>query len=223
MLIVETIRKIRLASFRDKKSIRQIAKEFNLSRNTVRKVLRSGQTAFVYQRKSQPRPRLGPFVDTLDNNLQEDQKLPRRLQRTAQVLFEELQAQGYEGGYDSVRRYVQAWRRDQKTASQVYIPLSFDPGEAFQFDWSHEKITLGGMPAAVKVAHIRLCYSRFFLVVAYPRETQEMVFDAHGRAFTFFGGGCRRGIYDNMRTAVNKIIAGKEMQFNTRFSQMCSH
>ena len=223
MLIVETIRKIRLASFRDKKSIRQIAKEFNLSRNTVRKVLRSGETSFAYQRKSQPRPKLGPYVDRLNNNLRDDQKLPRRLQRTAQVLFEELQAQGYEGGYDSVRRYVQAWRRDQKTASQVYIPLSFDPGEAFQFDWSHEKITLDGMPAAVKVAHIRLCYSRFFLVVAYPRETQEMVFDAHGRAFTFFGGGCRRGIYDNMRTAVNKIIAGKERQFNTRFGQMCSH
>jgi hypothetical protein len=79
------------------------------------------------------------------------------------------------------------------------------------------------MPATVKVAHIRLCYSRFFLVIAYPRETQEMVFDSHIRAFRLFGGSCRRGIYDNMKTAVNKIIAGKERQFNTRFAQMCSH
>ena len=108
--------------------------------------------------------------------------------RTAQVLFEELQSQGYEGGYDSVRRHVQAWRRKHRSVQQVYIPLSFDPGEAFQFDWSHEKILLDGMPATVKVAHIRLCHSRFFLVVAYPRETQEMVFGAHIHAFKLFGG-----------------------------------
>jgi transposase len=224
MLIVETIRKIRLAAHRDKKSIRQIAKEFNLSRNTVRKVLRSDQTAFIYQRNSQPRPKLAPYTEKLDEHLQADHKLPKKFRRTAQILFEELQTRGYQGGYDSVRRYVQTWRRKKRvTASQVYIPLIFDPGEAFQFDWSHEKIELAGAPATVKVAHLRLCHSRFFFKGAYPRETQEMVFDAHRRAFGFFGGSCRRGIYDNMKTAVNKIMAGKERQFNTRFSQMCSH
>ena len=71
------------------------------------------------------------------------------------------------------------------------------------------------MPVTAKVAHIRLCKSRYFLVVAYPRETQEMVFDAHIRAFNFFGGVCRRGIYDNMKTAVNKILGGKQRSFNS--------
>jgi transposase len=140
------------------------------------------------------------------------------------VLFEELQAEGYSGAYDSVRRHVGKWRREKRAlGTQVFIPLSFDPAEAFQFDWSHEKVELAGMPATVKVAHLRLCHSRLFLVTAYPRETQEMVFDAHIRAFEFFGGVCQRGIYDNMKAAVNKVLSGKERVFNSRFEQLCSH
>lgn len=79
------------------------------------------------------------------------------------------------------------------------------------------------MPVKTKVAHIRLCHSRMFLTVAYPRETQEMVFDAHQRAFDFFGGICRRGIYDNLKTVVNKILSGKQRNFNNRFGQLSSH
>src|SRR5262249_1787604 len=60
-------------------------------------------------------------------------------------------------------------------------------------------------------------------VRAYPRETQEMVFDAHDRAFAFFKGACERGIYDNMKTAVDAIFAGKDRQYNRRFLQMCGH
>jgi transposase len=135
-----------------------------------------------------------------------------------------LQAEGYTGGYSSVRRHVRDWRRRQSELSaEVYIPLVFEPGEAFQFDWSHELVEMAGMPVTVKVAQLRLCHSRHFLVVAYPRETQEMVFDAHAQAFEFFGGVCRRGIYDNMKAAVNKIFAGKERSFNDRFGQLCSH
>src|SRR6516225_2713650 len=81
-------------------------------------------------------------------------------------------------------------------------------------DWSHEVVVLGGVTTTVKVAHIRLCHSRMFLVRAYPRETQEMVFDAHDHAFHLFGGMCRRGIYDNMTTAVEAVFVGKERRFN---------
>jgi len=76
---------------------------------------------------------------------------------------------------------------------------------------------------SVKVAHVRLCHSRMMFVRAYPRETQEMVFDAHDRAFAFFKGTCTRGIYDNMKTAVDAIFVGKERAYNRRFLQMCSH
>jgi transposase len=68
---------------------------------------------------------------------------------------------------------------------------------------------LGGVTTVVKVAHIGLCHSRMFLIQAFPRETQEMVFEAHDRAFCLFGGSCRRGIYDNMTTAVDAVFVGK--------------
>ncbi len=224
MLVVETIRKIRLLIQRDGNSIRNTAKELGIARNTVRRALRSQQTAFNYQRRSQPRPVMGAFVERLEKALTEDGKLSKRQRRSAIVLFEQLQAEGYTGGYDSVRRYVRDWRRRQEQLpAEVFIPLVFEPGEAFQFDWSHELVEMAGMPVTVKAAQLRLCHSRHFLVVAYPRETQEMVFDAHMRAFDFFGGVCRRGIYDNLKTAVNKILAGKERNFNNRFGQMCSH
>ncbi len=103
------------------------------------------------------------------------------------------------------------------------MPLSFAPGEAYQFDWSHEVVLIGGTTVTVKVAHVRLCHSRMMFVRAYPRETQEMVFDAHDRAFAFFRGACTRGIYDNMKTAVDAILVGRDRSYNRRFLQMCSH
>ena len=102
------------------------------------------------------------------------------------------------------------------------MPLSFAPGEAYQFDWSHEIVVLSGVTVTVKVAHVRLCHSRMMFVRAYPRETQEMVFDAHERAFALFKGACTRGIYDNMKTAVETIFIGKDRQYNRRFLQMCA-
>lgn len=224
MLTVETIKKVRLAALRDMKPIKQIAKDLHLSRNTVRKILREDLTEIRYVRKSQPRPALAAFIELLERRLSEDKNLPRKRRRNAVKLYEEIKQEGYVGSYDSVQRYVRAWRRQQEVLStQAYVPLVFEPGEAFQFDWSHEDVELGGLPATVKVAHIRLCYSRMSLVIAYPRETQEMVFDAHIQAFQFFGGSCRRGIYDNMKTAVKAILVGKQRDFNTRFIQLCSH
>jgi transposase len=84
-------------------------------------------------------------------------------------------------------------------------------------------VVLGGVTTMVKVAHIRLCHSRMFVVRAYPRDTREMVSDAHDRAFRRFGGACRRGIYDNMTTAVEAVFVGKERRFNRRFGAMCWH
>ena len=105
----------------------------------------------------------------------------------------------------------------------AFVPLSFAPGEAYQFDWSHEIVLMNGVTMTVKVAHVRLCHSRMFVARAYPRETQEMVFDAHERAFALFKGACGRGVYDNMKTAVETIFVGKDRQYNRRFLQMCSH
>ena len=130
-------------------------------------------------------------------------------------IHEDLASLGYEGGYDAVRRYARAWRRRRRllSPSQAFVPLSFDPGEAYQFDWSHEYAVLSGATTRVKAAHMRLCYSRMQLVQIFPRESQEMVFEAHERAFRFFGGVCRRGIYDNMKTAVSTVFVGKKRDY----------
>jgi transposase len=224
MLVVETIGRIRREHFVKGRSIKEIARGLKVSRNTVRKVLRSGATVFEYSRHVQPRPKLGVWSGALGRMLSDNEAKPARERLTLIRIFEELRGLGYEGSYDAVRRYAKAWRVAHGTATAAaYVPLSFAPGEAYQFDWSYEVVLIGGTTVTVKVAHVRLCYSRMLFVRAYPRESQEMVFDAHIRAFAFFKGACTRGIYDNLKTAVDAVFVGKDRQFNRRFLRMCGH
>jgi len=122
-----------------------------------------------------------------------------------------------------VRRQVREWKAGQRPINDVFIPLHFEPAEAFQFDWGEETLVVGGQTTKVNLAHFRLCHSRLPFCVAYLRESLEMVMDAHAQAFAFFGGVCRRGIYDNMKTVVTKILLGKERCFNPRFLAMAAH
>jgi transposase len=224
MLVVETIAKIRHAYFAQKKTIKAICRDLHLSRKVVRKVIRSNATELHYERESQPLPKMGPWLDRLEALLLENEGKPARERLTLIRIFEELRGLGYAGGYDAVRRHGANWRKRRGAASaQAYVPLTFAPGEAYQFDWSHEIVLIDGVTTTVKVAHVRLCHSRMMFVRGYPRETQEMVFDAHERAFAFFKGACTRGIYDNMKTAVETIFVGKDRGYNRRFAQMCSH
>ena len=224
MLVVETIAKIRRLHLAEGRSIKSICRDLGLSRKVVRKVLRSGATEFRYERTRQPLPKLGPWQAELDRLLEENAARPPRERLTLVRLFEALRGLGYDGGYDTVRRYARRWETSRAAAPvSAFVPLSFAPGEAYQFDWSHEVVLIGGATVTVKVAHVRMCHSRMMFVRAYPRESQEMVFDAHDRAFAFFRGACTRGIYDNMKTAVDTIFVGRERAYNRRFLQMCSH
>jgi transposase len=224
MLVVETVSRIRRDHFVKGKSIKEIARDLKLSRNTVRKVLRSNATSFEYERERQPRPKLDRWRSDLEHLLAANETKVARERLTLIRIFEELRGRGYDGSYDAVRRYAKVWRTERGTAvAQAYVPLSFAPGEAYQFDWSHDVVLIGGTTVTVKVAHLRLCHSRMLFVRAYPRETQEMVFDAHDRGFAFFKGTCTRGIYDNMKTAVETIFVGKDRLYNRRFAQMCGH
>jgi len=180
MLVVETIAKIRRAYFAQKKPIKAICREFRVSRKVVRKVIRSEATEFRYERGEQPLPRIGPWRDQLGGLLLANEGKPARERLTLIRIFEELRALGYDGSYDAVRRYAKAWRVARGAATaEAYVPLSFALGEAYQFDWSHEVVLINGTTVTIKVAHVRLCHSRMLFVRAYPRETQEMVFDAH--------------------------------------------
>ena len=172
----------------------------------------------------QPLPKIGPWRDRLDEMLTANDGKSARERLTLIRLFETLRGLGYDGSYDAVRRYAKAWYKERGGATAAaYVPLSFAPGEAYQFDWSHEIVLINGTTVTVKAAHVRLCHSRMLFVRVYPRETQEMVFDAHDRAFAFFKGTCSRGIYDNMKTAVETVFLGKDRKFNRRFALMCGH
>ncbi len=121
--------------------------------------------------------------------------------------------------------FIRHWRQDagKAAAAHAYVPLSFGLGEAFQFDWSEESLVIGGIHRRLQVAHLKLCASRAFWLVAYPSQGHEMLFDAHTRAFQALGGVPRRGIYDNMRTAVDKVQKGKGRIVNARFANLCAH
>ena len=146
MLVVETIGRIRREHFVQGKSIKEIARDLRLSRNTVRKVLRSDETSFSYARQVQPRPKLGRWKGELDRLLAANAEAPARERLTLIRIFEELRALGYEGGYDAVRRYASAWAKSNaSTTASAFVPLTFAPGEAYQFDWSHEIVVLDGV------------------------------------------------------------------------------
>ena len=221
---VDTIARVRRAFHGQGWSMKKIRRELHVSRNTVRKILRSGETDFTYEREHQPLPKIGPWVEHVDRFLLANEGKAARERLTLIRIYEEVRALGYDGSYDAVRRYAKTWAKARgSVTADAYVPLYYAPGEAYQFDWSHEIVLIGGVTVTVKVAHVRLCHSRMMFARAYMRESQEMVFDAHNRAFAFFRGTCTRGIYDNMKTAVEAVFVGKERQYNRRFQQMCSH
>jgi transposase len=224
MKSVDTIARVRREHFIRHRSIREISRDLNVSCNTVRKILRSGATEFQYEREVQPLPTIGPWREQLDRLLMANEGKATRERLTLIRLFEELREAGFKGSYDAVRRYAKAWGKERgSVTADAYVPLSFAAGEAYQFDRSHEVVRINNAMVVLKVAHVRLCHSQMFFVCAYPRETQEMVFDAHDKAFAFFRGTCTRGIYDNMKTAVDAIFVGKDRMYNRRFLQICNH
>jgi len=217
--------KIRSMRFRQGKSISEIARLTSLSRNTIKKWLKAPQGAEPRYRRVRMPKKLAPFVETLVLALKADAHRPRQERRTARALMAELQALGYRGGYTRLTDYIRTWREEQGkvTATSAFVPLSFELGEAFQFDWSEEGLVVGGIYRRMQVAHLKLCASRAFWLVAYPTQGHEMLFDAHTRSFAALGGIPRRGIYDNMKTAVDKVKKGKGRVVNARFAAMSAH
>ena len=172
--------------------------------------------------------KLDAYADKLSHMLRQETGKSRKQKRTIKQLHADLTSLGYDGSYNRVAAFARDWKaarqRELKTCGRgAFVPLAFLPGEAFQFDWSEDWALIGGEQTKLQVAHFKLSYSRAFILRAYRQQTHEMLFDAHNHAFRVLGGVPRRGIYDNMRTAVDKIGRGKERQVNARFSAMVSH
>ena len=221
---MEMFGKIRRMYFRDNLSLHEITKRTGLSRNTIRKWLRDAkETAPPRYRRREEAGKLSAFHEVLEQALKADRHRAKQNRRTGKDLFEQIKADGYTGGYSRVTDFIRAWRGSQGKAPHAFVPLKFELGEAFQFDWSEEGIVIGGLYCRIQVSHLKLCASRAFWLVAYPSQGHEMLFDAHTRSFTALGGIPRRGIYDNMKTAVDKVNKGKGRVVNARFAVMCAH
>jgi len=227
VIIMELLSVIRRWHFRDKLSIRDISRRTNLSRNTIRKYLRSDGVEPKFKVPDRP-SKLDPFADRLSAWLKSEASKPRKQKRTMKQLHADLLNLGYDGSYCRVAAFALEWKADwhkerQTTGRGTFVPLAFDPGEAFQFDWSEDWAIIGNERTKLQVAHTKLAYSRAFVVRAYLLQTHEMLFDAHNHAFRVFGGIPRRGIYDNMKTAIDKVGRGKDRDVNVRFQAMASH
>lgn len=218
---------IRRWHFRDDLSIREICRRTGLSRNTIRKYLRGGDVEPRFKVPERP-SKLDPFADRFSVWLKTESKKSRKQKRTMKQLHSDLVSLGYDGSYCRVAAFAREWKADrqrelQTTGRGTFVPLAFEPGEAFQFDWSEDWAVIGNERTKLQVAHTKLSYSRAFIVRAYLLQTHEMLFDAHNHAFRVFGGIPGRGIYDNMRTAIDKVGRGKERDVNIRFMAMASH
>jgi transposase len=218
---------IRRWHFREGIPIREIERRTGLSRNTIRKYLRSGTVEPKFKVPDRP-SKLDPFAEKLTGWLRQEAGKSRKQKRTAKQMHADLVTLGFDGGYGRVASFVRAWKADRQRAQQTsgrgtFVPLVFAPGEAFQFDWSEDWAIIAGKQTKLQVAHTKLSHSRAFTVRAYLLQTHEMLFDALTQAFRVLGGVPQRGIFDNMRTAVDRIGSGKTRQVNARFAAMASH
>ena len=157
MLVVETVVRLR-REYAAGKPIKAICRDLRLSRKVVRKAIRAEEGAFSYQRTTQPFPKIGPVRDRLVQLLTENEARPRRDRLRLTRVWDLLVQEGYDGSYDSVRRYAARWREETKTApgdgGTAFVPLMFAPGEAFQFDFSHEDVEVAGQPMRVTAAKL---------------------------------------------------------------------
>ena len=218
---------IRRMALREKLSIREIRRRTGLSRNTIAKYLNAGTIEPKFTTPDRP-SKLDPFAEKLASWLKTEGGKSRKQRRSAKQLHADLVALGYTGSYNRVAAFAREWRIDrqreqQTTGRGTFVPLTFRPGEAFQFDWSEDHAILGGERTKLQVAHIKLSHSRAFLVRAYLLQTHEMLFDAHWHGLRVLGGVPGRGIYDNMKTAVDRVGRGKERRVNARFLAMANH
>lgn len=192
---------IRRMHLRQKLSIGEISRRTGLSRNTVTRHLAANTIEPIFATPERP-SKLDPFAEKLAAWLKTEAGKSRKARRTLKQLHGDLVALGFTGSYGRVAAFARGWRTDcqreqQTTGRGTFVPLSFRPGEAFQFDWSEDFAVLGGERVKLQMSHMKLAHSRAFLLRAYPLQTHEMLFDAHWHGFRVFGGVPARGIYDS--------------------------
>ena len=221
MKTVEEREMIRRAYYLEHKSMRQIADELGMSRNTVRDALDNVSRGYILH-KPRPAPVLGPYMARIDEMLAENVRLPRKQRYTSRRIYKVIRKEGYKGAESSVRRYVGRKRGEQKAVA-TYLPLEFDAGTDAQVDWGEGMVIMGGEGITVELFMMRLCYSRRLFVMAFPFQKQEAFLEGHVRAFHHFGGVPQRLTYDNLTTALLRTLKGRNRKEQETFIAFRSH
>ena len=169
---MEILGKIRRMYLRDKLSLHEITKQTGLARNTIRTWLRKTEKAAPPKyRRSKKVGKLAAFHSALEQVLKVDAHRAKQSRRTAKDLFSQIKADGYVGGYSGVTDFIRKWRGRDSKVPRAFVPLKFELGEAFQFDWSEEGLVIGGIYRRMQVSHLKLCASRAFWVgLSQPRS-----------------------------------------------------
>ena len=220
---VAEIERIRRAYHQEAKSKRAIAREEGCSYHTIQKALQSAAVRPYTLRKGRQSPVLGPYQAQIEVYLSESEQLPRKQRYTGHKIYELLRLEhGYAGCESTVRHYVgQSRRRRQRP--EVYLPLEFDPGMDAQVDWGEAWVEMAGERVEVQLFVLRLCYSRKVFCMAFPTQRQEAFFTGHVAAFAYLGGVPQRLIYDNLKTAVQRILTGRSREEQAAFITFRSH
>jgi transposase len=222
MITVKQKEEIRRAFYVEGKSIRQIQRETGYHRKTIRKALEDGSVPQYPRRKGRSSPVLGPVKPIIDQWLSEDQGRPSKQRHTAKRIYERLTTEyGFRGAESTVRYYVGQCRKQRR--SQVFIPLSYAPGQTAQVDFGQAQVIIAGERVTAHLFCLRLGYSKQPFVTAVPSQAQEAFFEGHVRAFEFLGGVPRELVYDNLRAAVKRILEGGDREEQATFIAFRSH
>ena len=221
MITVDQKERIRRAYFLQRKSIRAIAREFGHSRKTVRKAVTDSDVP-VYEKKHPRRRRvLDPVAPIIDAWLEQDQRAPRKQRHTARRIYRRLKEEyDFSGGESSVRRYV---RRQRKGVGECFIPLGYEPGSVAQIDWGEAVFELDGRETVAHLFCAKLMASGRLFVVAFPHQRQEAFWQGHVDFFGHIEGVPHALTYDNLKSAVLKVLQGRQRQEQAEFVALRSH
>ena len=217
---MEIYGRVRRAVRVEGRSQRAVAREFGLSRETVRKMLQYAVPPGYQRQQPIKRPKLGPWVGVIDAILEDDKQRPAKQRHTAKRIFERLKEEhGFTGGYTIVKDYV---RSAELHSREMFIPLTHAPGEA-QADFGEALVVVAGVEQKAHYLTVDLPHSDDCFVAAFPAETTEAFLEGHVRAFAYFGGVPTRILYDNSKIAVAKMLGGEERQRTRAFSELQSY
>jgi transposase len=222
MLQMDDYAQIREAYYHKHQSIRQIAKQFDLSRQSVRKALAHSQPPGYRFKKQRAAPVLDPFKARITELFDQNQRLPHKQRYTARRIYQVICNEGFTGSESTVRGFVRQLRQARRIPL-TYLPLEFDPGMDAQVDWGQAQVILDGKPQQVHIFVMRLCASRRTFVMAFPAEKQECFFAGHIAAFHHFNGVTQRIWYDNLKTASQETLRGRTVKEQKAFLAFRSH